>query len=121
MLADPRPCDRPDPPDTRVYVRIGAQVLWARASEVLQRDGGRLEILASREQLVPSLSVCLSVCLSVFLSLLLSLRSPSLSPSPSLVRSLVRSLAPALPPLLSRVQHHPAPRDHILLNSQPKT
>ena len=94
MLADPRPCDRPDPPDTRVYVRIGAQVLWARASKVLQRDGGRLEILASREQLVPSLSVCLSVCLSV---------SPSLSPltfslSLSLSRPLARTLSRSRPP-----------------------
>ena len=110
MLADPRP----DPPDTRVHVRMGAQVLWARVSEVLQRDGGRLEILASREQLVPSLSVCLpaclSVCLSVCLSLPLSPLSPSLSPFLSLVRSLLRTLAPAIPPLLSRVQHHPASR-----------
>ena len=96
MLADPRPCDRPDPPDTRVYVRIGAQVLWARASEVLQRDGGRLEILASREQLVPSLSVCLSVCLSFCLSFSLSAHLLSLPLPLSSARSYALSLPPSL-------------------------
>ena len=104
MLADPRPCDRPDPPDTRVYVRIGAQVLWARASEVLQRDGGRLEILASREQLVPSQSVsqsvCLSVCLSVFLSFPLSLSLSAHLLSLPLPLSSARSSALSLPPSL---------------------